>query len=454
MRSCKILNVFVSIIILLIIPSASAYIDPGTGGYLLSSLWAWIAGAATFVLAVLVHFFKYRLWRWWKKLKLPYKIVIIVLPVIIISSALFYVNFQDSRYRLPDFDPNKVGVTLNTDKAYPGYTYLEGKLIDNDGRAVHEWANGYLGVIDTNGDLYAQKGYENAVFGRYSWNGSVIWEKDIPIHHEILLTPQNTMIVLTKKVQKYMGRNVEFDVILELDKNGTIIKKWSTWEHLEELHKFHEKLELDKPSASSLKEDTWKNTSIWGGNYDYYHMNAVGLIPNNSLQGMHAAFNPGNYLISFRHGSMVFIIDKDSGKVLWRAIYKQVQDNLEGPHAPQMLSDGSIQIYDNGRYRGWSRLVRIDPVTLKVLWEYKDDDFFSYSQGYAQLLPNGNILITESEIGHVFEIDNNQDIVWEWWNPLKHEDDSMPNYGKRHDIYRAMRYDKDFIDSFLANDKE
>jgi len=442
--------IILSIILLFTIPSAYAYIDPGTGGYLLSTVWAWIVGAVTFIAVGIAHFFKHQLRKWWNKRSLTLKMVIIAIPIIaIISVAGFLIYKDNSGYKLPDYDPNLVNVTLNTDQAYEGYTLVEGKLIDLDGNVVHEWSNWYLGTIDENGDLYAQNGYEGSIFGRYSWEGDIIWEKELPIHHEILLTPQDTIIVLTKEVYDYNERKVEFDVILELDKEGNILKKWSTWDNLEQLHQYHANLELDKPPSVLLKDNAWKNTSIWGGNYDYYHMNAVSLVPENSMQGKHPAFKPGNYLISFRHGSMVFIVDKDTGKVVWRAIYDQVEDNLEGPHAPQMLQNGNILIYDNGRYREWTRLVIIDPVTLEVVGQYQDEDFFSYSQGFVQILPNNNLLITESEEGHVFELGPGMEIVWEWWHPEMFDDKEKLNYGKRHDIYRAVRYDKEFIDKLL-----
>ncbi|MFC1753550.1 arylsulfotransferase family protein [Thermoproteota archaeon] len=426
------------------------YIDPGTGGYLLTSLWGWLVGIFTVVITIIVHFFRVQLKGWWIRLPKKYKLMVILIPVIIVIGVVgFFIYKDQTGYKMPKYDPALVNVTVNTDRAYEGYTFLEGKLIDMSGEIVNEWPYGYLGVIDDNGDLYAQQEYESAIWGRYSWNGSMIWEKDIPIHHEILLTPQDTVIVLTKKVHEYKERNVEFDVILELDKNGTPIKKWSTWDHLEELRQYHNNLELDKSPSLLLVDNTWKNTSIWGGNYDYYHMNAVSLVPENSRQGQHPAFTPGNYIISFRHGSMVFIIDSNTGNVLWRAIYDQVEDNLEGPHSPHMMEDGNIMIYDNGRYREWTRLLLLNPVNLSVEWEYRDDEFFSYSQGYVQPLPNDNLLVTESEEGHVFELDPSGSIVWEWWHPEMYDNVSLEIYGYRHDLYRAIRYEKEFIDGFL-----
>ena len=446
------------VIVLLTVPAASAYIDPGTGGYLLSSLWGWFVGLATLAFVVVGHFFRHTLKNWWTRLHRKHKVLIIAIPlVVVICIAGYFVyenNANNAKFTLPDFDPKLVNVTKNTDKAFDGYTFIDGKLMDMNGAVVHQWKYGYLGVIDKNGDLYGQREYESPIWGRYSWNGSVIWEMKLPIHHEIVLTPNNTVIVLTKEVHEYYGRNVEFDVIAEFDKNGTFIRKWSTWDHLAELHQYHANLELDKPMVSlaqDKKDNLWKNTSVWGGNYDYYHMNAVSLVPVTSMEGKHPAFNPGNYLISFRHGSMVFIISKDTGKVLWRAVYSEVKDNLEGPHSPHMLPDGNILLYDNGRYRGWTRLLLLNPVTLGVVWQYRNDAFFSYSQGFVQQLPNNNMLVTESDKGHVFELDPAGEVVWEWWNPAKFIDPGNDNFGKRHDIYRAIRYDKAFIDGFLKN---
>ncbi len=429
------------------------YIDPGTGGYLVSSMGSYIVGIFASIFAVIAGFFRHTLKRKWTGLHRVYKFLIIggvVALLIVILGSLSHIGMSVND--LPDFDPDKVNVTFNSLKAYDGYTLIGRKLIDINGNIVHSFPYGYLGVIDDNGDIYSQREYEHNIWGRYSWNGSVIWEKDMPIHHEILLTPQDTLIVLTKEVHEYNGRNVEFDVIVELDKDGNEFKRWSTWDNLKLLQTYHRKLELDAPLNVDIGENTWKNTSVWGGNYDYYHTNSVSLIPNNSKQGLHDAFDPGNYWISMRHGSMVFIIDKDNGGVVWRAIHDQVEDNLEGPHSPKMLDDGKILIHDNGRYRGWTRLVVLDPFTLNVLWEYRDDDFFSYSQGYVQLLPNGNMLVTESEKGRVFEISSRKELVWEWWHPEMYDDPDLPSYGKRHDLYRATRYSREFIDPFLKNE--
>lgn len=149
---------------------------------------------------------------------------------------------------------------------------------------------------------------------------------------------------------------------------------------------------------------------------------------------------------------MVFILDQDTRQILWRAVYDQVPDRLEGPHAPQMLENGNIMIFDNGRYRKWSRIIELDPVTLKPVWEYRDKNFYTLSQGYVQKLPNGNMLITEAEKGYVFEMTPDKKTVWEYYHPDKQNKTNSTDekkWGLRQEIYRMVRYSKAQIDRWL-----
>jgi hypothetical protein len=357
----------------------------------------------------------------------------------------------------PSFDPSLSGAHWR-DRAQvsPGYNLYSGKLIDMDGRVVKQWDQLYLNVIDTNGDYYAQKSYEYPLWGRYRWDGTPVWEKNFNIHHEICLTPKGTVITFTKEVHLYNGRMVEFDVILEFDKDGNEIGRFSLWEHLEEFQKHHRKLELDQPPNFILPVDHYKSTSVWGGNYDYYHLNSLSIIPRNFKQGVHPAFEPGNWLISFRHGNMTFILDQETKKILWRAIDTQIgEPGLDGQHTPFMLENGNILMFDNGRDLKKSRVIEIDPIEMRVVWEFTQPGFYSLSQGNVQALPNKNILITESESGHVFEVTRDKEVVWEYYTPDRrdpHNSDDPKRYGQRQQIYRMTRYSKEMIDKFLLTD--
>ncbi len=433
---------------------AHAYIDPGSGGYLVGSILPMIAGFVAMFFAFFIHFFRHTLWNFFKNFRNKRRWLLILLLALGVSGLGYFLVMKFVIERAY-FDASLSGAHMyDAAAAEDGYNLFEGKLIDMQGKIVKEWKQLSLGVIDKNGDYYAQQSFEAPVWGRYAWNGRVIWEKNFPIHHEILFTPRDTIMTFTKEVHTYQGRPVEFDVILELDKDGNELQRFSFWDHLKEFQQYHKKLELDQPPTFMIPESHRKDKSIWGGNYDYYHLNSLSLISSNALEKVHPAFRPGNWLISFRHGSIVFILDQDTKEVLWRAIYDQVPDRLEGPHAPWLLPDGNILLFDNGRYRGWSRILELEPVTLKIAWEYRDKSFYTLSQGYVQELSNRNMLVTEAEKGRVFELTREKRIVWEYYHPDKQNKKNSTDkkkWGLRQEIYRMTRYPKAMIDQFLKD---
>ncbi len=450
-------NIFIFIILILFltlssIKKVSAYIDPGTGGYLATTLGT----SLLIMVGIIIGFLSTYIFKPMKKfIKKHYKLIIVILMIILITMGIFkfWLPREPQEHNKKPFDSSLSKVqNYNKEKAFEGYNLFEGKLIDMNGNLVKEWDYIYLGLLDKNGNYYAQEYYESQNWGKFTFDNKKIWTQPLPIHHDIVLTPEGDILTTTKETYEYNKRNVEFGVILKLDKNGKEIERWSTWEHLKELQQFHKPLELDRPPNALLPENAKKNTSIWGGEYDYYHINAIRVLPENKLSKEYKAFQKGNLLISFRHGSMLFILDKDTKEVVWRAIYDQIENNIEGQHAPIILESGNILIFDNGRYRGWSRIIEINPITLEIVWEYKPAGFYTLSQGFVQLLPNNNLLITESEKGRVFEITRDKEIVWEYYHPdVQNETNSahQESFGTRQWIYKMERYPKDFIDNLL-----
>jgi hypothetical protein len=77
--------------------------------------------------------------------------------------------------------------------------------------------------------------------------------------------------------------------------------------------------------------------------------------------------------------------------------------------------------FDNlGGAEGRSRVVEVDPGTFEMVWLYdgtEDDPLFSPTMSTAESLPNGNILITESDNGRALEVTRDKEIVWEFYNP-------------------------------------
>lgn len=113
------------------------------------------------------------------------------------------------------------------------------------------------------------------------------------------------------------------------------------------------------------------------------------------------------------------------------------QEDLDGQHHPTLLQNGNVLIFDNGARRKCSRIIELNPVSMDIVWEYRSEaltNFYSKSRNSSQRLPNGNTLITESDNGRVFEITNEGEIVWEFYNP----DIDVENK-RRAAIYRMKR---------------
>src|SRR5260370_25881578 len=168
-------------------------------------------------------------------------------------------------------------------------------------------------------------------------------------------------------------------------------------------------------------------------------------------------FDPQNIMIDTRKGNVVLIIEKKTGKVVWRLgpefpgsefspdqriVKKNLPrpvDQLSGQHDPHLVPQGlpgagNLLLFDDaggagfppaalGIYAG-SRVLEIDPVKKEIVWQYTGENsgrpvwsFFSSFVSSAQRLPNGNTLIDEGMNGRIFQITPDGDIVWEYVTP-------------------------------------
>jgi predicted Rdx family selenoprotein len=94
-------------------------------------------------------------------------------------------------------------------------------------------------------------------------------------------------------------------------------------------------------------------------------------------------------------------------------------------------------------------------MTRHIKWEYKREGFYTAAKGYAQPLPNGNILVSESENGHAFEITRNKKVVWEYYRERDVSLNSKENLVKtfkRRMIYRMIRYSPQQIEPLLQKE--
>ncbi len=334
-----------------------------------------------------------------------------------------------------------LGVTL--------FTPVDGTgvwLIDMEGRLVNYWEMGYkpgcYGELLPNGNLlYAGKVEDGplaelegagGILLEVDWDGKIVWEyRDPYLHHAFYRVKNgNTLILKWMKVPDDIAAEVKGgdpgteregvmwgDAIQEITPEGKVAWEWIGHEHLDP------KVDTTCPICPRS---------------EWTHANAV------------IELSDGNILASFMKNNTLAIIDKKTGDIKWR----WGQHELAHQHAPSVLDNGNILVFDNGLHsdggygEAFSRTVEINPSNNKMAWSYgifmdASGSFYSSTLSSCQRLPNGNTFICEGITGRLFEVMSRGDLVWEYVNGLPlHE--ASPIRLKYCPVYAAYRYEMDY----------
>ncbi|MDN5848588.1 MAG: arylsulfotransferase family protein [Nitrococcus sp.] len=359
------------------------------------------------------------------------------------------------------------GVTVpDTGRAYPGltlYTSGEGNkavLVNLDGEVVHEWRRPFSTVWDEsaathspvpdnqvyfrkahvfpNGDLLAiYIGAGDTPWGyglvKLDKDSNVIWKNLDHFHHDFAITNNGTIYGLTHSFRKrplegasHLDLPVIEDFLVMLSPEGKTLKKISLLEA------------VNRSPYSRLLERIW-----WFTLWDPLHTNSIEVLDSKMAAHLRPKIPvaaPGQVLISFRElaGGTIALLDVAQEKIVWAT---------RGPwmaqHDADVLPNGNLLLFDNLGHLGpggMSRILEVDPGTTDIVWSYSGTPakpLDNYLRGAQQLLPNGNVLITESNPGRLLEVAPNGDIVWEFYNPARggknNELIAVVSYGQRID---------------------
>jgi len=349
----------------------------------------------------------------------------------------------------------KSGVTVHeTSRAYPGYTLYWGRkrgeahLIDMDGVAVHSWQyggdsiwhyafmlpDGHLVALINDGDGYGPNVNIARRIVELDWNSRLVWSDPVHAHHDAQRLPNgNTLLVAHDRAQylHISPRVLLYDYLQEITPDNRVAWEWHMAAHVDELEAL-----VPLPRRN------------WGG--DWPHINTVQSIPDTPLGREDARFRAGNVLVSPRSLNCIFMIDRQTDRIVWAWGPGQIL----GQHQPAMLENGHILLFDNGfgngpqEERGSSRVIEIHPATGEIAWQYEADPpsaFWSPIGSGQQRLPNGNTLICAmnwSETGRLFEVTPEGQVVWEFWDP------------ERQSLYRSSRYEVDVVRELLRKSKK
>ena len=376
------------------------------------------------------------------------------------------------------------------------------------GNAVYLLENGNLLRAGRTSSTDITLGGQGGIVELYNWSGDLIWQYLYDTlqhrqHHDVFPMPNGNVLILAATVMSnteaiQAGRNPNLlsesvlynEQIIEVDPIGTnsgqIVWEWNIKDHL--IQDFdNTKANFGDVSLSQGKIDiNFINNGSDGANW--LHINSIQY--NEVLDQI---------IISSRLLSEIYIIDHSTtaaeaitnsggtygqgGDFLYRwgnpQSYRQGSEDdrkLFGQHYPHVIVNGSvdkgkIMVFNNGfgRTPSFSEVFVLNPPTDSpgfysytsntafgpetIDYKYDDPtaptDFFSPILSSAQRLPNDNILICEGVNGRIFEIDSEENKVWEYIIPINNGTGEIatqndPANSIANFTFRAIKYSPDY----------
>jgi hypothetical protein len=327
------------------------------------------------------------------------------------------------------------------------------QLIDRNDNVLYNFPGNLCSFYDNEKKIVTHVAGNLVVYNK---DLDVQWKTSTYIDHELQVTPDNKVLVLSVDYDSINHMWVRFDAIRCFDSTGKELYKWSTLAHcrylldfvMKDPNIFRYKIQGSHDPDSVLCKMAATLTGIDRNFQDreLFHMNSIQVIPTNESEKKDSVFRQGNILLSFcnYNDSLVTflaIVNPVSYKILWY----YVQKDAKQIHTPRMLPNGNILMYVNSDCRSEvdsSFIDEINPITKQVVWNYVErfpKVQMRCSHGSCQRLPNGNTLISNIN-GYIYEVTPDKKIVWKWHtNDTKH-------------LYRANWYPKDKL-NWLVNDE-
>ncbi len=193
--------------------------------------------------------------------------------------------------------------------------------------------------------------------------GATIWAyTDCNVTHHAELLPNGNVLIAGS----------DCDCIKEVDWDTyEVVWEWSAYESFGAYDSEEYYVGGSYPAFNLLSpyESYVIQSPIFGR--DWTHLNSAQKLPN------------GNYIASLRNFDLVVEVDAKTKEIVWSfgpGIIKQ-------QHAPKVLADNSMIVYDNGN----GRVIHLDRATGEIIWEYKG--LFAPFLGDASLLSDGNYMV-------------------------------------------------------------
>jgi hypothetical protein len=330
------------------------------------------------------------------------------------------------------------GLTLINGMSFDGTTLL--RVVDAQGRIVHGWRLSWsdlwpnpthVGADDIpsppvvhgvllmpNGDVVLN--FDGLGMVRVNACGEVVWRLPYRTHHSVNLDDQGYIwapgvVWRRERVARFPNYEPPFSdyTIVQVSPDGRIVNELSILDLL---------MQNGLTGLSHMSTISERSTVVSG---DTLHLNDVEIFPSSLAPGV---FKSGDVMISLRNINTIIVFDPRTRRIEFMTVGQVLRQ-----HDPDFVDGNTISVFDDNNLADWtdgkpdpaghfSRIVTISATDNKIAVLYQGTNghpFFTDILGNHQLLPNGNILITESLPGRVFEVDAGGRIVWEYFNIVK-----------------------------------
>ena len=312
-------------------------------------------------------------------------------------------------------------------------------------------------ALDAEGALYAVVGGDRLL--KLDPSSRVVWEAALHAHHDVSLGADGSVYTLTSELRHVDSggrrRLVLDNDVVRLDGQGRVRERTSLLDVLladpglapaverriaarlavleplglrGSLERWSRASSERVPAARGLLASRWLGPleqamaggppppaerglvtlleGLPGAPFDVLHGNAAQAL-DRAVPGLGQA---GDLLVSVRDLDLVAVVDPRRRRVRW----SWGPGRLQRQHDPSVMPNGHLLVFDNRPDVRSSRVVELAPSSGRIVWS--QDGFFSDRQGACQALPNGNVLVTESQAGRAFEITRAGETVWEFYN--------------------------------------
>jgi hypothetical protein len=291
-------------------------------------------------------------------------------------------------------------------------------LIDRSGKVLLSLQGNFCFFFRDGSYITAVDGSDKSDSGVYRFgpDGNLAWQQLANLSHDAYLDRANSefFLIVQRRQDNKRRKDLTNEFVLVLDLDGRKVWTWHTADHLDELEEISRRLRGKSLEYWPEEIDQKK------GMFKFTHLNTVLPLPPNKIGEKDSRFRPRNVLLNCWHTGLVFIIDRDSKKIVWSHHFPKPV------HGVRMDKEGTLYFFANknndpGLPVKRSYVGAMNPLTGEQwrIFPRADSGIEMYSNvmGSLELAENGNMVATSSVEGKAYEFDPSGKVLWSWANP-------------------------------------